>query len=116
MTDTIELVIQHSRVGGDRLTVTSPDKQGNNGLIVVVEQFTKHVAVYLSKGLSAKFLALVLFRYFATFEIFEEVWSDPGSDLMSETIEQLNSWVLDTLCHLLIVMNQMESRVVTSKC
>ena len=26
-------------------------------------------------------------------EFFEEVWSDPASDLMSETIEQLNIWL-----------------------
>ena len=93
VTDTIERVIQNSRVGVDRVTGTPPDKQGNNGLIAVIEHFTKHVAVYLSKGLSAKFLAMVLFQYFTTFGLFEEVWSDPGSDLMSETIEQLNKWL-----------------------
>ena len=49
MTDTIELVIQRSRVSVDGLTVTPPDKPGNNVLIVIVEHFTKHVAVYPSK-------------------------------------------------------------------
>ena len=54
MTETIELVIQRSRVSVEGLTVTPPDKPGNNVLIVIVEHFTKHVAVYPSKDQSAQ--------------------------------------------------------------
>jgi len=100
MTDGLKQVVRHikpphqrSRVGVDRLTVTPADKQGNTTLIVVVEHFTKHVAVYPSKDYTAQTLAIALFQYFTTFGVFEEVWSDPGSDLMSEMIQQLNQWL-----------------------
>ena len=56
MTDGIEPVLRHIkqphqryRVGVERLTVTPTDKLGNTTLIVVVEHFTKHVAVYPAK-------------------------------------------------------------------
>jgi hypothetical protein len=32
-------------------------------------------------------------RYFCTFGVFEELASDPGSDLMSDVVAQLNSWL-----------------------
>ena len=70
---------QRSRVGVDRLAVTPINKNGNNTLIVVVEHFTKHVAVYPAKEYTAHSLATALFQYFTTFGVFEEVWSDPGS-------------------------------------
>ena len=106
MTDTIKPAIWHikpPRVGVDQLTVTPTDKQGNNGLIVVVEHFTKHVAVYPTKDQSAS----ALFQYFTTFGIFEEVLSDPGSDLMSETIVQLNKWL--GICHVVSLVDRHES-------
>jgi len=100
MTDGLAPVIRHikpphqrSRVGVDRLTVTPADKQGNTTLIVVVEHFSKHVAVYPAKDYTAQTLAVALFQYFTTFGVFEEDWSDPGSDLMSEMVQQLNRWL-----------------------
>jgi len=100
MMDYLEPVIRHikpahqrSRVGVDRLTVTPADKQGNNTLIVVVEHFTKHVAAYPALDYSAMSLATALFQYFTTFGVFEEIWSDPGSDMMSDTVSQLNNWL-----------------------
>ena len=100
MTDGLQPVVRHikpphqrSRVGVDRLTVTPPDRQGNTTLVVIVEHFTKHVAVYPAKDYTAQTLAVALFQYFTTFGVFEEVWSDPGSDLMSEMVQQLNKWL-----------------------
>ena len=100
MTDGLEPVVRHikpphqrSRVGVDRLTVTPADKSGNTTLIVIVEHFTKHVAVYPAKDYTAQSLAIALFQYFTTFGVFEEVWSDPGSDLMSDMVQQLNKWL-----------------------
>jgi hypothetical protein len=69
MSDAIEAVIrrikpphQRSRVGVDRLIVTPPDKQGNNGLIVVLEHFTvtEYVAVYPSNDQFIHSLAMAL--------------------------------------------------------
>ena len=100
MTDNLQPVVRHikpphqrSRVGVDRLTVTPADKSGNNTLIVVVEHFTKHVAVYPAKEYTAQSLATALFQYFATFGVFEEVWSDPGSDMMADMVNQLHKWL-----------------------
>jgi len=100
MTDGIQPVVRHikpphqrSRVGVDRLTVTPPDKDGYTTLIVVVEHFTKHVCVYPAKEYTAQSLAPALFQYFATFGVFEEVWSDPGSDMMADMVRQLNQWL-----------------------
>ena len=100
MTDNLQPVVRHikpphqrSRVGVDRLTVTPTDKNGNSTLIVVVEHFTKHVAVYPAKEYTAQSLAIALFQYFTTFGVFEEVWSDPGSDMMAEMVRQLNTWL-----------------------
>ena len=99
MTDNLQPVVRHikpphqrSRVRVDRLTVTPADKSGNNTLIVVVEHFTKHVAVYPPKEYTAQSLATALFQYFATFGVFEEVWSDPGSDMMADMVNQLHRW------------------------
>ena len=67
MTDGLEPVIIHikpqhqrSRVVVDRLTVVPPHKQGNTTLIVIVEHFTKNVAVYPAKDYSAHSLANIL--------------------------------------------------------
>ena len=38
-------------------------------------------------------LATALFQYFTTFGVFEEIWSDPGSDMMSQVVLQLNTWL-----------------------
>ena len=69
------------------------DKNGNNTSIVVVEHFTKHVAVYPPKEYTAQSLATALFQYFTTFGVFEEVWSDPGSNKIADMVEQLKKWL-----------------------
>ena len=37
-------------------------------------------------------VAKVLFHHFCTFGLFDEIWSDPGSDFMSEVVKLLNQW------------------------
>jgi len=99
MTNGIEPVVRHlkpphqrSRIGVDRLTVTPPDDRGNCNLIVIVEHFTKYVSAYPATDYTALTLAKCLFSHFCTFGLFDELWSDPGSDLMSEVIIHLNEW------------------------
>jgi len=99
MTNGIEPVVRHlkpphqrSRIGVDRLTVTPPDDRGNCNLIVIVEHFTKYVSAYPATDYTALTLAKCLFSHFCTFGLFDELWSDPGSDLMSEVISHLNEW------------------------
>ena len=99
MTEGIQPLVRHikpphqrSRIGVDRLTITPTDKYGNTCAVVIVEHFTKHVGVYPSPDYTALTIATALFQYFCTFGLFEELWSDPGSDIMSEVVSQLNSW------------------------
>ena len=99
MTEGIQPLVRHikpphqrSRIGVDRLTITPTDKYGNTCAVVIVEHFTKHVGVYPSPDYTALTIATALFQYFCTFGLFEELWSDPGSDIMSEVVSQLNKW------------------------
>ena len=99
MTENIQPLIRHikphhqrSRVGVDRLTVTPTDKYGNTCAVVIVKHFTKHVGVYPSVDYTAKTIATALFQYFCTFGLFDKIWSDPGSDILSDVVAQLNQW------------------------
>ena len=99
MTNNISGVVRHlkpehqrSRIGVDRLTVTPADDAGNNNLVVLVEHHTKYVSAYPTKDYTALGVAKIFFHHFCIFGLFDELWSDPGSDFMSEVVAQLNSW------------------------
>ena len=99
MTNNLEPIVRHlkpphhrARIGVDRLTVTPADEEGNCNLIVLVEHYTKYVSAYPAVEYTALTLATALFRHFCTFGVFDEIWSDPGSDLMSGVVQQLNQW------------------------
>ena len=98
--DRIEPVVRHlkppharSRVGEDNLTVTPVDANGNGHLVVIVCHFTKYVWAKPAKTWEAETIAKVLFEYFCTFGLYDEIWSDPGSDLMSNVVELLHKWL-----------------------
>ena len=82
-----------SRVGFDGLTITPPDVHGNTHLIVVVDHFKKYVWGYVAKDYTAMSVATALFVFYCTFGVFDEVWTDPGSNILSEVVEQLNKWL-----------------------
>jgi hypothetical protein len=81
-----------SRIGVDTLTVTPPDKQGNYLIIVVVEHFSKFSTLYPAKDHLATTMASCLFQHFCRFGLFDEIISDPGSDLTAECVVILNKW------------------------
>jgi hypothetical protein len=100
MIDTLKPIYRHikpehqrSRVGVDRLTVTPKDDMGNDTAIVIVEHFTKFVAVYPDKEYTGESIARALMRFFASYGLFDELISDPGSDIMSRVVSQLNKWL-----------------------
>ena len=100
MSDKIEPLVRHikpphwrARVGVDNLGVTPPDEHGNEHLIVVVDQFSRYVWAMPAKTYDAKTIATALFVYFTLFGVFDELWSDPGSDLMSKAVKQLNAYL-----------------------
>ena len=71
-----------SRIGVDRLTVEPEDDAGHNNLVVMVEHYTKYVSAYPCKEYTALGVAKIFFHHFCTFGLFDEIWSDPGSDFM----------------------------------
>ena len=79
-------------IGIDTLTITPIDESGNQYAIVLVNLFTKHCKIYPAADKSAETLAQCIFSYFVTYGKIEEIHSDPGSDLTSDTTAQLEAW------------------------
>lgn len=92
---TRHLKVPHARhtVGVDTLTITPTDLLGRQYLIVIVNQFTKFVALYPAEDKTAITLARCLIQFFCAFGKFNRIISDPGSDLMSDVIKNLNKWI-----------------------
>jgi hypothetical protein len=84
----------YSAVGVDTLTVTPPDEDGNwlVIVIVIVNLFSKYVALYPASNHDASTLATALFQYFCTYGLCDLIVSDPCSDLMSDVINSLHEW------------------------
>ena len=74
------------------MTVTPPDADGNWLVIVIVNLFSKYVALYPASKHDATTLATALFQYFCTYGLCDLIVSDPGSDLMSEVVNSLHTW------------------------
>ena len=105
----------HSRgaVGVDLLTVTPVDEAGNTCLIVIVVFYTKYVWATPAKEYTAHTVASALFTFFCTFGMYDELWSDPGSDLMAEVVQ--SGWASGELSHSWTVTSPTRSRVPTSR-
>ena len=88
------LNVEHtrSRIGIDTLTITPADKNGNTLIIVIVEHFSKFSTLYPTNNHNADTLATCLFQHFCRFGLFDQLISDPGSDLMSHVVIKLNKW------------------------
>jgi hypothetical protein len=84
---------QRSTLGIDLLTVTPESSDGTKYLIVIYNLFTKFVALYPTKDKTAESLAKSLLRHFSTYGLVDSIISDPGSDLTSQIIEHLNSYL-----------------------
>jgi hypothetical protein len=80
------------RIGIDTLQVTPVVKNGNICCIVIVEHFSKFTGIYPAKNHSAEEMAKACFLHYTRYGRFEEVYSDPGSDLTSEVIKYLYIW------------------------
>jgi hypothetical protein len=81
------------RIGIDTLQVTPRDANGNICCVVIVEHFSKFVGIYPAKDHSAIEMAKACFLHYIRYGRFEEVYSDPGSDLTSEIIRNLHVWL-----------------------
>jgi hypothetical protein len=77
-------------IGCDTLTVTPTDDNCCKYIIVVVNLFSKFVALYPVQNHDAISLATALFQYYCTYGIYKKIVTDPGSDLTSEVIRHLH--------------------------
>ena len=82
-----------STIGVDLLTVTPETPEGFKYLVVIMNLFSKFVSLYPAKEKTAINLANCLMRHFAAYGLIDSIISDPGSDLTSEVIEHLNSYL-----------------------
>lgn len=83
---------KRKQVGVDGLRVTPADKHGNSYLVVLVVEASKLVDMYAFSEPTALNTALALFQFFTTYGVYEELISDPGSDLTSEVVAHLTAW------------------------
>jgi hypothetical protein len=77
-------------IGCDTLSVSPVDESGFKYIIVVVNLFSKFVALYPVVNHDAISLATALFQYYCTYGVCERIITDPGSDLTSEVIRHLH--------------------------
>ena len=80
---------RRSRVGIDTFHCSPPDKEQHVCIHVVVNHFTNFVALYPSIDHTAVGMARALFRFFTTYGLYDEIASDPGSNLTADITEEL---------------------------
>ena len=81
-------------VGIDHISVTrEPDRNGNTCAIIIVEHFSHFPQVYAAKDYGAETVVATLLKHFATFGVFDEIVSDPGSAFMSDVVKQFNDLI-----------------------
>ena len=80
-------------VGIDTLTITPPSEDGYKYIITMVNHYTHHVYLYPAKTHDSENIANALMGYIGNFGLFDELASDPGSDITSQAIKELNSWL-----------------------
>ena len=91
---TVETLLQHTRsIGMDHVSISPTDEDGHIGLLLVVEHDTKFPYAYAVRDYTANTVAVVLFKHYCTFGTFDSIYSDPGSSLMSNVVNDLNTWL-----------------------
>ena len=78
-------------VGIDYLTVVL-DKFGNVGAYVLRDHHTKLVFIFPVASHNAENAALAIFTYCVIYGGFDILMSDPGSELTSQAVAQVNKW------------------------
>jgi hypothetical protein len=78
-------------VGIDYLTLV-PDKFGNVGVYVLRDHFTKFVYIMPATTHDQVNASLAIFLYSVLYGAFDVLMSDPGSDLTSQAVAEVNKW------------------------
>jgi hypothetical protein len=78
-------------VGIDYLSLVE-DKFGNTGCYVLRDHFTKFVFIQPAASHDQSNAALAIFNYCVLYGAFNVLMSDPGSELLSAAVAQVNEW------------------------
>ena len=89
-TRTLKSLSYRRTLGIDCVTVTPEDKHGNSSAVLVTEHFSHFTQVYPVPDASADSIVRVLVKHYSTFGLFDELASDPGSNLMADVVSKLN--------------------------
>jgi hypothetical protein len=97
MVDQFKPLIKHLKpdhhrrhIGVDQLSMTPADNFGHDTLTVIVDHFSKHVRLYVTENHAGQTLAQHLYDHYCTWGRYDIIITDPGSNLTSEDVEQLN--------------------------
>jgi hypothetical protein len=90
---TIKSEYLRKAIGIDHVSVTPADEAGNIGLSVIVNLFSGHVEFYPFKELNAEGTCRNIYCYMCSYGVFDEIHSDPGSDLTSNLVSYLNRYL-----------------------
>jgi hypothetical protein len=78
------------RIGVDQLSMTPADNFGHDTLMVIVDHFSKHVRLYAADNHAGQ---MHMYDHYCTWGRYDVIITDPGSNLTSEEVEQLNKWI-----------------------
>ena len=81
------------RIGLDGVTITPTDKHGMCYAYLIVVSATKLVAGYPVPELSARYAAQSLYSFRVTCGHYDELATDPGSDIMSDGVAMYLQWI-----------------------
>ena len=89
-------------VAVDTLTISPPSHDGYKYLIVMVNLFTHIVMIHKSRERDAISIADALMHWIANRNLFRHLQHDPGSDIMSDVVQTLESYLGISDCVTLI--------------
>lgn len=89
---TVKVSGPRKRVGADLLQISPSDEDGNTYIYVFRNLFTNISAGYATKTKTAEDAANSLVCFVATYGLFEQLITDPGSDFTSEVVDLLNKY------------------------
>ncbi len=80
-------------IGIDNLSITPTSADGYKGIVTIVNHFTHLVYLYPTKEFDAHSIACAIMSYISNYALVDEIISDPGSDLMSKAVKEVNDWL-----------------------
>ena len=86
---------EHHRqvIGVDNLTISPVSKDGYKGVVVIVNHYTHFVYLHPVKSYDAESMAGAIMAYMANFALVDGIITDPGSDMMSAVVKEVNEWL-----------------------